>query len=327
MIDFGARTGGMSFALNTLRIRVKDEGRIVVRIRFHGRGGHGIKTASRIAGSAAFEAGMQVQDSPVYGAERRGAAIAALTRIDTQPILERGMISDPDFIVVADETLLTESEAGVLVGHEFASAVFVNSPGNSRALANQFHIPCRVLTLDLTAQAIELLGRGLALSAAVAAAACAMTGFISLDATCRAVRLELAELHVQPDLIERNVELTRRVFAGVSAVPMCARPVAPVPDCIHEVTALGTCESVPIIYAVGNSAARHTGYWRLFRPVIDLEACTRCGICYALCPDSAITLNEQGFPHIDNENCKGCMMCFQECPVHCIREQREVRAW
>jgi Pyruvate/2-oxoacid:ferredoxin oxidoreductase gamma subunit len=45
----------------------------MLRIRFHGRGGQGMKTASRILGSAAFHAGLVVQDSPVYGAERRGA--------------------------------------------------------------------------------------------------------------------------------------------------------------------------------------------------------------------------------------------------------------
>ena len=45
------------------------------RIRFHGRGGQGIKTASRILGSAFFAEGFEVQDAPRYGAERRGAPI------------------------------------------------------------------------------------------------------------------------------------------------------------------------------------------------------------------------------------------------------------
>jgi Pyruvate/2-oxoacid:ferredoxin oxidoreductase gamma subunit len=43
------------------------------RIRFHARGGQGIKTASRILGTAFFLEGYEVQDSPRYGAERRGA--------------------------------------------------------------------------------------------------------------------------------------------------------------------------------------------------------------------------------------------------------------
>ena len=47
------------------------------RIRFHGRGGQGMKTASRILGSAFFHAGYEVQDAPHYGAERRGAPVSA----------------------------------------------------------------------------------------------------------------------------------------------------------------------------------------------------------------------------------------------------------
>ena len=64
----------------------------MLRIRFHGRGGQGMKTASRILGSAAFHAGLVVQDSPVYGAERPGTPMAAFTRIAREPILERGAI-------------------------------------------------------------------------------------------------------------------------------------------------------------------------------------------------------------------------------------------
>jgi len=137
----------------------------MLRVRFHGRGGHGIKTASRILGTAAFLSGLQAQDSPIYGAERRGAALAALTRIDTQPIRERGMVVDPDLILVADETLIADPAAGVLAGHEFASAMFVNSSQASLSLANQYAISCPVLTADLTTVTTELLGRGSALSA------------------------------------------------------------------------------------------------------------------------------------------------------------------
>lgn len=68
---------------------------MMLRIRFHGRGGQGMKTASRIVGSAAFHAGLVVQDSPVYGAERRGAPMSAMTRTAHEPIRERGMIVRP----------------------------------------------------------------------------------------------------------------------------------------------------------------------------------------------------------------------------------------
>lgn len=83
----------------------------MLRIRFHGRGGQGMKTASRPLGSAAFHAGFVVQNAPVYGAERRGAPMAAFTRIAQTPILERGAIVQADLVVVADDTLLTETVA------------------------------------------------------------------------------------------------------------------------------------------------------------------------------------------------------------------------
>ena len=57
------------------------------RVRFHGRGGQGIKTASRILGTAFFRAGFEVQDAPVYGAERRGAPMFAYVRAAREPDL------------------------------------------------------------------------------------------------------------------------------------------------------------------------------------------------------------------------------------------------
>lgn len=71
-------------------------------VRFHGRGGQGAKTASRILGTAAFLSGLIAQDSPIYGAERRGAPVAAFTRIAREPIRERGVIAHPDVLCVAD---------------------------------------------------------------------------------------------------------------------------------------------------------------------------------------------------------------------------------
>jgi uncharacterized protein (DUF2267 family) len=80
----------------------------MIRVRFHGRGGQGMKTASRIVGTAAFLDGWLSQDSPVYGAERRGAPTAAFVRIAHAPIRERGVIATPDLVVVADDTLLDD---------------------------------------------------------------------------------------------------------------------------------------------------------------------------------------------------------------------------
>lgn len=299
----------------------------MLRIRFHGRGGHGVKTASRIVGTAAFLSGFYAQDSPIYGAERRGAAVAAYTRIDTQPIRERGAVAEPDLILVADETLLADPAAGVRVGCEFASALLVNSGKEGTALATELRLPCPILTLDLTAVVLAVVGRGSAQSAVLGAAACALAGLGPLERVLEAVQRELVELGLEADELARNLEAARRVYADLSAVPLRPRLPASGQVELHCPTLAKGAASRPIILAVGNAAARHTGRWRVFRPVIDQEACTRCGVCFALCPDGAMTLDERAYPVIDYENCKGCMMCYQECPVHCISERQEVQAW
>jgi len=62
------------------------------RIRFHGRGGQGVKTASQALGTAFFLAGFEVQDAPRYGAERRGAPIFAYVCAARAPIRGLGLM-------------------------------------------------------------------------------------------------------------------------------------------------------------------------------------------------------------------------------------------
>ncbi len=297
----------------------------MLRLRFHGRGGHGTKTASRIVGTAAFLAGLHAQDSPLYGAERRGAPLAACTRIDRDSIRERGVILDPDLLLVADETLLADPAAGVLSGSETASALFVNSPVPAAELAQRHGIACPVLCLDLTGPALDRLGRGTAVSASLGAVGCALTGLIDEELMARAVREELADLHLGADAISSNVELARQAFRGVAAVPL--RPGHPAQPAValHQAVPVTGAAGVPILLATGNTQRRHTGAWRLFRPVIDRAACTRCGLCLLRCPDGAITLDQQGYPVIDYDNCKGCMICLEACPVHRILEEKETQ--
>jgi pyruvate ferredoxin oxidoreductase gamma subunit len=297
----------------------------MIRIRFHGRGGHGVKTAGRIVGTAAFLAGYQVQDSPVYGAERRGAAVASYARIDQSPILERGLIESPDLIVIADETLLDDRSAAVLAGQKSASAVFVNI-GPEGALSNKYNILPPLLAFDITARTRQILGMASALSAGLGAAAAKLTGLIGADQLAEAIREELRQLHATSEVIDKNLEIAQAVFAALPAVevraaaPAAAGRIQPVG---YDHVVVGT----PSIVAPGNAAQRNTGTWRVERPEIDHDVCTRCGLCLLGCPDGAIALDQEGFPVIDYDHCKGCMICAQLCPLQGIGRTKEVRSW
>jgi pyruvate ferredoxin oxidoreductase gamma subunit len=127
----------------------------MLRIRFHGRGGQGMKTASRILGAAAFHAGLIVQDSPVYGAERRDAPMAAFTRIAREPILERGAIARPDLVVVADDSLLAAPAAQPLAGCDAASTVLVNSTKDDLTLQSITRTTSCLLVADFTSLVLQ----------------------------------------------------------------------------------------------------------------------------------------------------------------------------
>jgi len=66
-----------------------------------------------------------------------------------------------------------------------------------------------------------------------------------------------------------------------------------------------------------------TGSWRTFQPVIDIEKCTGCRICWIYCPEACIELGAKNVPKINYDYCKGCGICAHECPLKIIRMERE----
>lgn len=77
----------------------------------------------------------------------------------------------------------------------------------------------------------------------------------------------------------------------------------------------GVCEA-------GGSKSEHTGTWRTFRPVVDQDKCSKCGICEKFCPDSCAEIKEDGCS-INYTYCKGCGICEYECPRNAIRMEVE----
>ncbi len=300
----------------------------MIRIRFHGRGGHGVKTASRVVGTAAFLAGYQAQDSPVYGAERRGAAVVAFTRISSEPILERGVITHPDLIVIADDTLCRDPAAHVLAGQEAASAVFVNVAAGQdvQKLASEFGITAPLVLYDITGRTLEELGRAAALSAGLGAAAARLAGVIDEPQLVESLREEFEHLQVPAEDIDKNIRVARDVFAAVQ--PARLEPgQAVLPGAMAAIPHAHPVLAAPSVLDVGNAMQQQTGAWRVERPIVNREACTRCGLCFVECPDGAISLDDEGYPVIDYDHCKGCMICRHLCPLHAIDHEMETRAW
>lgn len=297
------------------------------RIRFHGRGGQGMKTASQILGRAFFNAGFQVQDAPRYGAERRGAPVFAYVRADTAPILERGIIARPDLVMVADDTLVAVAAAGVLQGVTAQSVLVINSAELASAWKDRLKFPGPVLNLPLTAAGVTDPEHAFA-GAACAGAAARLSGVISPQQLVASVRLELGAY--PPTTLESNVAQALGAYDAMArhaGLIVATKPAdfAPdeAPDWI-ELALDNAPQAAPDVLAGVTSERQMTGLWRVMRPVIDSERCNRCSwICSTLCPDSAIKVGDDHAPSIDYDHCKGCLVCVSVCPPHAIHAVAE----
>jgi pyruvate ferredoxin oxidoreductase gamma subunit len=300
------------------------------RLRFHGRGGQGVKTAGRLLGTAFFLTGFEVQDAPRYGAERRGAPIFAYVRASRTVINERGIIRRPDLVIVADDTLVSIPAAGVLAGITGQTVLLISTTKSPEVWQQRLNFPGLVLTLPAAAEVEDLLELKL-LGAACVGAAARLLGVISRNALAQAIQGELAPLGEA--VMARNIAAAQAAYDLMAPHAGCVTEGKETPADTYEKPAWidlpfdDARTSAPVILAPATSVQVETGLWRTVRPVIDYHRCHRCAwICSTLCPDGVISLNEEGYPQIDYEHCKGCLICMANCPAHAIRAVPEHEA-
>ncbi len=298
----------------------------MVEIRFHGRGGQGVKIASRILGTGGFLAGLFAQDFALFGAERRGAPVVSFTRLDTTPIERRGYIEVPDLVVVMDDSLLKEAPAQVFTGVQPNSPVVVNSAVRFRTAGADELPQANFIFADLSGMARRVMGRTI-LSAAAAAVAAKCIPAISVEYLAQAVQIELGEFDLSRDTLAKNEQTAREVYALMPVIALNGRSkAARAIQTADEFLSLPLSPKLvgPTICHPASSAARNTGTWRMERPEIEPAKCKRCFLCYLYCPDAAIRLDQDHLPHIEYHHCKGCLICAQECPTDAITRRVEI---
>ena len=171
-------------------------------IRWHGRGGQGAVTSSKILAEAGFLSGFpSVTGAPTFGAERRGAPVTASTRLSRTPIRVYSQVTSPDVVVVLDESLL--EVGGAMAGTKPGSVVIVNTTRS----ADQIEAPegVRVVTADVTgaAQAVDLIVGGQPMvNTAILGSIVAATGLITMDS----LRDAIASAFPSASAAEKNLE-------------------------------------------------------------------------------------------------------------------------
>jgi len=181
-------------------------------IRWHGRGGQGAVTSAKLFAEAAFRSGfVGVTSQPSFGAERRGAPITASSRLAHEPIRVLSQVTQPDIVVVLDDTLF--GVANATAGLRDGGTVIVNTIRSAEELG--IDGGAHVVTSDVTgaAQAADLIVGGQPMvSTAILGAVAAATGLISMES------VEAAVSHAfSGKAAAKNIEAARIAFECTQA--------------------------------------------------------------------------------------------------------------
>jgi pyruvate ferredoxin oxidoreductase gamma subunit len=129
----------------------------LIEIRWHGRGGQGAVTSTELLAQAAISEGKFAQAFPSFGPERRGAPVQAFNRIDSKaPVKIRADITEPDYVVVLDPSLL--GKVNVTSGLRKGGWVILNTRKTAAEIKSEFGIKYPVATVNANKIAREVLG-------------------------------------------------------------------------------------------------------------------------------------------------------------------------
>jgi pyruvate ferredoxin oxidoreductase gamma subunit len=179
----------------------------MLEIRIHGRGGQGNVVAAYLLADAASRAQRHCQAFPAFGAERRGAPVAAFVRIARKPILRRDEVKAPGFLIVQDATLLRESD--LLEGLRPGGGVLLNADALPGHVVPDEGIDW--IALPGSRLAHSHLGRRLP-NVALLAAFMRLTGLLPAAALDTALAARF-----RGEVLEQNRALARAAMAEVEA--------------------------------------------------------------------------------------------------------------
>lgn len=180
----------------------------MLEIRWHGRGGQGVWTASELLAIAAVREGKYVQSFPEFGPERMGAPVTAFTRVSVKPIRVHCAIYNPDVVVVLDPTLM--KAIPIVNGVKDDGIVVINSKDEPIKVKETLGVSkVKVWAVPATEIAIRVLGVPITNTTMLGAVARA-TGIVSLESLEKAVKGRFNH-----EAAEKNFEAVKEAYERV----------------------------------------------------------------------------------------------------------------
>lgn len=296
-------------------------------MKIYGRGGQGAVTAAEILISAALKDGNYGLERPIIGAERRGAPISVMVRIDKKPVLITYQPKKLDVIAVFDTTLLRFiNVAEELKDRGFLIINGLVPPEELRSF-NTICVDATFLAVKHRLGSIRdpIINTGML-------GAFAKLGIVSFESLLETVKEQFAD---DEKKLSKNMAMVKESFETAKIFP-AAETNAPIKQSLSAnskymelrekaKTMIESGEMLLLTSLEQSMFYNKTGAWRTTgRPVLkDKSLCSKCGYCWFYCPDVSIGETEDGYPHIDYDFCKGCGICANVCPKKIIVFEEE----
>ena len=152
----------------------------LIEIRWHARAGQGAVTAAELIAQTALAEGKYIQAMPEYGPERTGAPLKAYNRVSSDPIEIHNNITNPDIVIILDDTLIETTD--VLEGIIENGKVLVSTRLCKEDMEAKLDAPdgVEVAVVPATDIALDCIGRDIP-NAPIAGALAKYTGVIGIE--------------------------------------------------------------------------------------------------------------------------------------------------
>ncbi len=185
----------------------------LTEIRWHARAGQGAVTAAKLVAETALSQGRYMQAMPEYGPERTGAPLKAFTRVCDEPIEVHNNITNPQIVVVLDDTLLDIED--VTAGIEAGGSVILNTTMTPAEARKKLGVADDVVvaTVDATGIAMQTIKRNIPNTPMVAAVS-KVTGVVPLDSFTEHLKSTFGAKFTQ-EIIDANLKSVERAYEEV----------------------------------------------------------------------------------------------------------------
>ncbi|MFA7073755.1 MAG: 2-oxoacid:acceptor oxidoreductase family protein [Endomicrobiaceae bacterium] len=186
----------------------------MIEVRWHGRGGQGAKTAALLFAQAVLTTGKYIQAFPEYGPERMGAPVQSFNRVSDSPITIHCSITEPQFVVILDPTLLDAVDVTEGVGTQ--GKVIVNTSFSAEEMAKKLGIAKeQVYVVNASKIAEETIGRNIP-NTPMLGALVKVIGNLDINGVLNDTKAKLeVKFRSKPEVIEGNIASIKRAYDEV----------------------------------------------------------------------------------------------------------------